>query len=476
LRERFLSTCRLMFDRLIPAEGKLFGETFSDLEKEIEEQSRRLARILCEHRLLMDPLADPQQIFTCPKCERRMRKQSLAAERSLDAVFGEVPMRRPYCVCDACDFSCAPLDYTLGIPTRGGSVGRLELICNAGTKDRSFRKASDTLEHHSKIIMSDEGVRKLAEAEGRKLVEARDRRVEVCFRSRGHQPEPPSPPPHCLVTVCDGGRVQTRQIQNGSRWRESKIGCVYDAQPQPDPAAATAEKYKGASAITKTFVATMEPWENFGHMLFAEACARGDMNAPLNLFISDAASAIRTQRELHFPDAHAINDWYHATEHLSDCSKAAFGSGAEQALEWFTTHKDYLWKGKVGDIIESVSRESHRVGPPPDKAHDKDPRVILHRNVGYFTDNQHAMDYPTYRANGWPIASGLAESSVKQHGLRVKGSEKFWEIHGAEEMLALCELYFSEDGRWDRYWTARSTPPADARVFRALQDARPPPH
>jgi hypothetical protein len=220
----------------------------------------------------------------------------------------------------------------------------------------------------------------------------------------------------------------------------------------------------------------MESWEAFGRMLFTEACARGYMKTPLKLFISDAAESVLSQREMHFPDAHPINDWYHAVEHLSDCSKAAFGPGADEAGEWYTRNKQRLWQGKLGEIIESIARESHRVGPPPEKASDSDPRVILHRNVGYFTRNQHAMDYPTYRAHGWPIGSGVGEASVKQHGLRVKGSEKFWEVPGAEEMLALCELHFSEDGRWDKYWTARSTPPPDARVFRSRDDARSPPH
>ena len=75
------------------------------------------------------------------------------------------------------------------------------------------------------------------------------------------------------------------------------------------------------------------------------------------------------------------------------------------------------------------------------------------------------MDYPAYRANGWPIGSGVAEATVKQFGLRVKGSDQFWNVWGAEEMLALCALQACEDGRWARYWKERSTPPADADRF-----------
>ena len=74
------------------------------------------------------------------------------------------------------------------------------------------------------------------------------------------------------------------------------------------------------------------------------------------------------------------------------------------------------------------------------------------------------------------VASGVVEGSVKQFGLRMKGSEKFWnlgielgadtleeagrrpEATGAEEMLALRALYHCRDGRWQRYWEARGQP------------------
>ena len=85
--------------------------------------------------------------------------------------------------------------------------------------------------------------------------------------------------------------------------------------------------------------------------------------------------------------------------------------------------------------------------------------------MGYFATHQGAMAYPTYRAKGWPISSGVAEGTVEQFGLRVEGSEQFWNLWGAEEILALCALQASQDGRWDRYWKARSLPPEHAGLL-----------
>lgn len=109
-----------------------------------------------------------------------------------------------------------------------------------------------------------------------------------------------------------------------------------------------------------------------------------------------------------------------------------------------------------------LQKESARVGPPMPKEADGSPRVVLHRNQGYFADNRRGLDYPKFRAEGWPIGSGIAEGAVKQFGMRMKGTGKSWNGFGfgmgAEEMPALCALHRSEDNRWGEHWDRRSKP------------------
>jgi len=463
LKEELIGACGAAFDKVLPPEGELPRQTLSEIESTAGGLSRLVGTLLIKNRLRADPLARPDREFPCPKCGRRMRTQEREAKRTLETILGNVELVRPYCVCDACHFAAAPLDYALAIPRSGPSVSRRELICHAATTARSFEKGTATLSHHSKLHMTPEGVRKHAEREGRKLVEASAKRVEACFKNRGRTPRAPAQAVPLLVVTCDGGSVQTRDKLQ--RWKEDKIGCVYDAEPLPEPRAPTAEKYRGAKARTKTYVATMEPWASLGPMLFVEACIRGYLAATAKLFISDAANGIMALYAEHFPDAMLIIDWYHAAKHLSKCAKAAFPTSPAQCTKWFETQKARLWEGQVCQVIEAIRNESERVGRPPPKTPDTDPRVVLSRDLGYFSDHQEAMDYPAYRANGWPIGSGVAEGSVKQFGQRVKGSEQFWNVWGAEEMLALCALQHSEDDRWAMYWKERSTPPADAGRF-----------
>jgi hypothetical protein len=323
--------------------------------------------------------------------------------------------------------------------------------------------AADILKEHAGIELSAKQVRVSSESEGKRVAEMRQREVEL-FR-KGEKIAGPSEAPDLIVVTADGGRVQTRQAdEDGGAWKEDKVGAIYDASPRKDPAARDAEKYDGAKARTKTFAATMQPWEEFGGMLCVEAYKRGYVEAKKKIFISDGAQSLRTFRQDHFPEATFILDWYHAVEHLSGCSKAAFGEGTDEAVAWYKRIKTKLWMGDLDGVIRAIEKESNRVGKPQPKEPSSSPRVILHRDIGYFSENREGMDYPRFRVEGWPIGSGVAEGAVKQFGMRLKGSEKFWNGFGfgpgAEEMLALCALHRSEDGRWHEYWRRRAQPSA----------------
>jgi hypothetical protein len=58
------------------------------------------------------------------------------------------------------------------------------------------------------------------------------------------------------------------------------------------------------------------------------------------------------------------------------------------------------------------------------------------------------MAYPTFRAQGFPIGSGLVESAGKRLvGQRAKGPGMQWTVTGAEAIATLRALYLS--GAWD---------------------------
>ena len=251
-----------------------------------------------------------------------------------------------------------------------------------------------------------------------------------------------------LVTSLDGGRVQTRQDNPKEKWKEDKVAVVYEATPCPE---VPGEEYHGPSARNRSVTATMAGWDALGDHASALADRRGYARALQKICISDGAASIASQRQRCFPDATFILDWTHAVEHLHQTAQAAFGTGPK-AEPWYDRQKERLWNGHVQLIIAEIGRLARKAGPPPPRASETDHRRILATNLHYFKTNREGMDYPRFRKNGWPIGSGIVESTIKQLGKRLKGTEKHWEVSGAEATLQVMTHLISEDGSWDDFW------------------------
>jgi ribosomal protein L37E len=448
------------------SQGNVGGQTFGELEKPIMEICRRMGRWTIEAALQAHPQANPESESGCPKCRGRFRIQRPNQRREWSSRLGRVAYHRAYGRCDRCGISGAPMDWALALPEQDISLGLLECVCQAAVVTHSFEDAEAVMKVHSMIDLSAKSIRAFAEGEGRRLAEARDRQVAAYLAHRFTPVAEASP--GLLVVAADGGRVQTRQVEPIDRWKEDKIGVVYDAIAKPQPRVERGE-YHGAQARTKTFVASLQPWRAFGGMLRLEAEQRGYGKATTRLFVADGARHIRELQKEHFHETLFILDWGHAAEHVSDCAKAVFGEGTEQARRAYEEYRDLLWNGQRDELIAELQKRSKRLGEPRDGDPEGSPRKTLYQNgYSYFPNNRDAIDYPTFRARGWPIGSGVAEASVKQFARRLKGSEKFWNDFdpqgkgtfktGAEEMLALCALYHCEDGRWQRHWERRSQP------------------
>ena len=74
--------------------------------------------------------------------------------------------------------------------------------------------------------------------------------------------------------------------------------------------------------------------------------------------------------------------------------------------------------------------------------------------MGYFANQVHRMDYPSYRARGWQIGSGPVESAWKRVvGQRLKGAGMRGGDDGADAVCHLRALFLSDKGQWDGLWS-----------------------
>ncbi len=317
------------------------------------------------------------------------------------------------------------------------------------TAVQTFDPAAAALNEDWGTSLDGKQVQRWSEALGRRLVV--ERAAEVRAYEQGQRPAAPANAPALLVIGMDGGRVQTREKsgENGSRWREDKVGALTSYQ------AGDGTRAHPPRPLVTTYVATMGATEAFGKLLHVEAERRGLRQASTVLVMGDGGNWIDplSARE-HLHDQRIV-DYYHAAEHLHEAARAALGADAPEAAGWARQLKDALWDGQVEQVLAALRTEAERLGPPQESDGPEHPRRVLANNVGYFQTHRPHMDYPTYRRKGWPIGSGVTESAVKQFNKRVKGTEQFWSLPGVEAILSLRALWLSQDDRWRRYWDSR---------------------
>jgi hypothetical protein len=164
--------------------------------------------------------------------------------------------------------------------------------------------------------------------------------------------------------------------------------------------------------------------------------------------LSDGGAGIEDWPRVNFPRAEAvILDFYHAAGHLGDWAKALHPQESEAgrvASEWC-----HRLKHEGGEAVLTALRR------PDVSRRSAEVREAHRKLLGYFENQVHRMDYPTYRSKGWLIGSGPVEAACKQVvNQRLKGCGMRWSEPGADAVCHLRALFRSEKGQWDACWSS----------------------
>jgi len=295
---------------------------------------------------------------------------------------------------------------------------------------QSFDNAARALNLDWGTSFDGKQIQRWGEALGQTLVELREEELEAF--NKGDRPAAKANEHELLVIGMDGGRVQTREKsqETGSRWKEDKVltisSCLKGDGGDKPP-----------QKLLSTCLATMQDAKAFGPLVRLEAERRGIRNAAEVIGIHDGGNWIDPLWEQHFGCHQRILDYYHASEHLHEAAKAAcamiVGKDAKVLAEELV---GLLWNGQVERLLNQLDQLSTQAGKPQETDPAAHPRQVLARTAGYFQRHRDQVDYPAYRAKGWPIGSGITESGVKLFGKRVKGTEQFWNVSGAETIVS----------------------------------------
>jgi hypothetical protein len=422
--------------------GALCGGDLREVEARLQPLLRRVGGALLGGlaRLRLADLAGERP--ACPGCGGGVRYVA-TRERALVGLVGEVTLRRPYYHCDACGAGAAPLDEAWGLGGGGLTPELARVACRDGI-EAAFAQGADLVYENLGVRLDAEAVRGIGEAMG--AVAEADQRDPACWAP------PPPAAPEILVLQLDG--VLLHELAD---WREMKVGRVAPLGPGPvvDQESGEAHLALGPSAycVGREEVALFWP-----RVMREVARAGWGRGVRVVVLIADGAEWIwhqaRCQLRREGVAVVEILDFYHASEHLAAIAQAAFGAGTLQAGDWLDRQRHALRHQGPAPVRRALAK----LRPTTAAAAE-----VVRKARGYFRTHAQRMDYPAFRARGFPIGSGAIESCAKNlvQARQVQAGMR-WSTPGAQCLASLRALHRS--GRWAAFW--QSQPQRRLRLLR----------
>ncbi len=164
--------------------------------------------------------------------------------------------------------------------------------------------------------------------------------------------------------------------------------------------------------------------------------------------LCDGCEALQLRLATHLPGFILLLDFIHASEYLWDVANALLGETNPQRIEWMAEKTLLMLSGKTEQLIADFRNQCQLAEISAAQ------RKQIEKTANYFERNLPYMDYPTYLAKGWPIASGVIEGACRHFVKdRCELSGMRWTQTGAESLLRLRAI--AENGDWDAYHAFR---------------------
>lgn len=343
-------------------------------------------------------------------------------------------VRRAY-YCGRCHQSFIPYDTVLGLNDEL-SPGFRPLVCLAGTLVPFGDAAEDIVRRYTGVRLSASTVLRCTEGHGERLrAQNRDGRMVESV-------------------VKEPGWTAAREGEAPAAY----VGLDAFSVPMQGAGAGPADSRMLYTAVVYTpdkehhrYLVDFE-LDVLAEQSRAQARACGVRDVGQLIAITDGGNGLEEALQRHLAaDLTTILDWYHAAEHVSDFARVRFGADESARRAWAEEAKGVLYE-RGGEALRA-----HVRGVALPAGAGADVREELRKLVGYFENNRHRTDYPTYRSKGWGIGSGPTEAGCKVIGERLKGSGMRRVEDGAATVGALRALYVSGPRLWDGFWSQPQT-------------------
>lgn len=375
-----------------------------------------------------------RQSRACPQCGSAMPQSHGTDERRLRTSFGRVLLHLRRLRCEACGRQFRPAESFLASLGGLNVTARLREACVLAGSSWPYQTAAVVLRGLCGAEISGEWIRQVTTAVGREearaQAEAAARLVAPSAATVRAERAAALPQPlagevttgtHLLVGL-DGGWVPSRDHQGGM---EGKVGVVA-TERQP------LGTHGRQRLLRRRYVASFVDAERVGRLTYAAAHALGGDRAARQTVLGDGADWIKTQADLHFPEATTILDWPHLARTVHKAIRSAL-PGAANAARRRQARREIpalLWDG------EAEAAASELADLLPDGA---EPVAALDDALSYLaTQRAWIGDYGAWRDTGEPIGSGMVEREVALLiNRRMKRQGMRWRRDNADALVAL---------------------------------------
>jgi hypothetical protein len=332
-----------------------------------------------------------------------------------------------------------------------------------------FERLPELLRHFTGARLSASTIQRLTEQAGAAHEAVQTAAVVQLERAC---PAPPAGPAVQQVSV-DGAMVPLRGPGGKAEWAEVKtlaIGTVVTVTGQPpllnqagDHGDRAEQGEKEVHTTELSYFSRMTDHTTFARLATVETHRRGTETAGTVCGVVDGADWCQQFLDTHRPDAVRILDFPHASGYLATVAQAAFGEGTTAAATWYEAQRHALLHAHpdvvlaavraVRDDITARATTSPR-SPGSDPATATATATTLEtvtKSLTYLDKRRDQVHYAAFRAQGYPIGSGIVESANKLVvEARLKGAGMHWAPAHVNPMLALRTVACAD--RWAEAW------------------------
>lgn len=364
--------------------------------------------------------------------------------RWVRSVYGEVRVRRAYYHCCACHTGHLPWDRAQGLTDKAETPRLKGAVCQV--MGRLVYAEGVTLlwdlggvcleESTAEAIVQEVGPRIRAEERTQvETVQTQTAQATAAFLLVDRAEE--APVASLAVRPVQGGRLYvgadatTAHIDGG--WHNVQNGLVFTVRPDE----------KGRDTLwERAYLAGRMDQESLGWRLRTLA-VKWNVGAYAEVvFLGDGAPCNWNLAATHFPGAIPVLDFWHASEHVWEVSRALYRQDdpVQKALgdQWVKERLASLQTEGPGPLLRALEKRRGKTAAQ---------QAALRQARHYFTTNQTRMDYPQHLAAGRMIGSGPVEAACKSVvGVRLKQAGMRWSDAGADAVLAVRTTLLNGEG------------------------------